>query len=163
MHLRPATAADLPLLNDIAWAAKASWGYPLTWLEGFRSELTIELRHLDEWTVVVAEMGQQAAAFYAINPTEPEWTLEHLWVHPRAQRSGLGRALVEDAQRKTVAAGRSGLTVDADPHAEAFYLHLGACRVGLITAPMPGDPARVRPQLWLPGRPNIGASAGGAS
>jgi len=41
--------------------------------------------------------------------------------------------------------------VVTDPHAEPFYLRLGARRVGEIAAPMPGAPERKLPLLELDG------------
>lgn len=35
----------------------------------------------------------------------------------------------------------------SDPFAEAFYLRLGARRVGSVPAPMPGAPERLLPEL----------------
>ena len=41
------------------------------------------------------------------------------------------------------------LHIDADPHAERFYLACGALRVGAVPAPLEGEPQRVRPQMAL--------------
>jgi hypothetical protein len=40
------------------------------------------------------------------------------------------------------------VTIDADPFAEAFYLHCGAERCGEVAAPIPGLPDRTRPSWW---------------
>jgi hypothetical protein len=37
--------------------------------------------------------------------------------------------------------------VDADPNAESFYLDCGADRCGGVSAPLPEQPDRVRPQF----------------
>jgi hypothetical protein len=39
------------------------------------------------------------------------------------------------------------LRVDADPHAERFYLACGAVSIGTVAAPIAGQPDRVRPQF----------------
>jgi len=149
-RLRLAVHEDLPSLTEIAWLAKSSWGYPRSWLESVRAELTLQPAQLLTARVMVAEADGQALGFYVLTPREPEWELDHLWVHPRAQRGGLGTMLVRDAQSQAAAADRRGLRIDADPHAESFYTRMGAARVGAIAAPLPGEPERVRPQLWLP-------------
>ena len=38
---RPATAADAPVLSNIAFRAKALWGYDAAFMEMCRDELTI--------------------------------------------------------------------------------------------------------------------------
>jgi hypothetical protein len=39
--------------------------------------------------------------------------------------------------------------IESDPYAESFYRSLGAERVGLVPAPMPGAPDRTLPLLVL--------------
>ena len=76
------------------------------------------------------------------------WELEHLWVHPDWLRRGIGRALLarHGSGRRE---GEAALLIDADPHAEAFYLAAGAQRVGAVAAPIAGQPDRVLPRLLL--------------
>ena len=44
------------------------------------------------------------------------------------------------------------IAIVADPHAERFYLRLGARRVGEVAGPMPGAPDRKLPLLELDAR-----------
>lgn len=67
-------------------------------------------------------------------------------VDPEAQRSGLGRALLEEAERRASAAGMERLHLTLDPTnwgAMAFYSGLGWQRLGV-----PGDTDR----QWLMGK-----------
>ena len=73
--------------------------------------------------------------------------LEHVWVAPEFHRRGTGRALVEHTLATARTLGVRRVEVQSDPFAEAFYLALGARRVGSVPAPMPGAPARVLPLL----------------
>ena len=77
------------------------------------------------------------------------WELEHLWVHPDWLRRGIGRALLARAMEAAAEKGEAALLIDADPHAEAFYLAAGAQRVGAVAAPIAGQPDRVLPRLLL--------------
>ena len=61
---------------------------------------------------------------------------------------GPGTALFEHARAAARAAGLGVLQIDADPNAEAFYLHMGAVRVGEVRSEIDGQP-RVRPLLHL--------------
>lgn len=152
MPMRTVTPRDLPALNRLVWAAKGSWGYPTEWLEQWWPDLQVTPELLSRGHSWLAEDEAGIQGFYLILPQEPEWLLDHLWVDPDLQRRGLGRALLADACRRTAEAGRAGLLIDSDPNAEPFYLRCGAERRGSVPAPMPGQPSRVRPQLWLPAR-----------
>lgn len=153
MQLRPPAPQDLEALNHLVWASKSSWGYPSAWLREKWPELQLTPDLLLRGRGVVAWDGQVPAAFYLILPEYPEWILDHLWVSPDHQGRGLGRRLLDHAAADVARAGRAGLRIDSDPNAEPFYLRFGAERRGVIPAPMPGAPDRVRPQLWLPAGP----------
>lgn len=148
--LRRPTVSDIPPLNLLIWAAKASWGYPEEWLQQWWPDLAVDERVLASGHAVVAEDHTGIHGFYLLLPHEPEWVLDHLWVSPACQGRGLGRRLLTDAGRVAAEAGRRGLAIDSDPNAEVFYLRCGAERRGVVPAPMPGEPTRCRPQLWFP-------------
>jgi len=61
----------------------------------------------------------------------------------------VGSALLAHALQLARAGGARELHIDADPHAEAFYVSHGAVRVAQVGAPIEGQPQRVRPQLVL--------------
>lgn len=62
---------------------------------------------------------------------------------------GVGRMLLAHLEAAAAASGATTIEIDADPNAEAFYLHLGAQRVGKVAAPTARDPQRVRPLLRI--------------
>jgi len=151
--IRSAIVTDAAALCDIARAAKAGWPYPPEWLESWRDALTITEADLERWRVRVAETVELPSGgvvgFCAVSFGESHWTVEHLWVSPSAERRGAGRALVADAIAAARAAGIAALELDADPHAEPFYLRLGGRRIASTPAPMPGAPERVLPRIRL--------------
>lgn len=62
------------------------------------------------------------------------------------------RAVETEATELSALAMHAKAHVDADPNAESFYLESGAVRRGVVPAPIPGEPERVRPQLAFNGR-----------
>ena len=150
LQLRAAAPADLPALNSIAWAAKAHWGYPDEWMEAWRDSLTLTADDLARWSVRVAvDSDGEVLGFCATSSGRPRWSVEHLWVRPRALGRGVGRRLVREALERAREGGAEGLEIESDPYAEGFYLRLGAERVGAAAAPMPGAPERTLPRLHL--------------
>jgi ribosomal protein S18 acetylase RimI-like enzyme len=149
VHIRPADPEDAPALCRIARRAKAHWGYGPELLERWRGELSVTAESLRAAPTYVAEAAGAIAGFYQLSLDAMPPALEHLWVDPDRMGQGAGRALLRHAQDLLAARGSDELAIDADPHAEGFYLAMGAHRVAAVPAPVPGDAARVRPQLRL--------------
>jgi GNAT superfamily N-acetyltransferase len=118
------------VLSEIAYAAKAHWGYPARRLEIWRPELTISAEYIRRNPVVIAVVEERPVGFYALVVGWPSAWLDHLWVLPEYHGVGVGRGLFQDAAGLARSLGASALLIEADPHAESFYAHLGAQRVG---------------------------------
>jgi GNAT superfamily N-acetyltransferase len=99
--------------------------------------------------VRVAEAGGELAGFAAADCPGGAWEIAHLWVRPRFGRQGVGRRLLNAVVEAAREAGARRLRIEADPHAERFYMDRGAVRVGVRPAPMPGAPDRTLPVLEL--------------
>lgn len=149
LRLRPARAEEAEGLAAIARAAKAHWGYDAAALAAWQDDLGPSPAAIAAGLVCVAEARGEAVGFAELALTPDEARLEGLWVHPAAMRRGAGRALLDWARAEARQAGHASIAIDADPHAEAFYLAMGAERPGAIPAPLPGQPDRIRPQLQL--------------
>ena len=147
--LRLAQAADLATLNDIAFAAKAHWGYDLKQLQAWRTELEVCPDSLQVRPVFVCEAGGQPAGFVQIATDTLPWEICALWVHPTRMGRGIGKLLLSEARSFAATHGQQELAIDADPNAEGFYLAAGAKVVGAIKAPIKGYSGRIRPQLRL--------------
>ena len=145
--LRSGTAADAPAASELARRAKASWGYPATWLDQWRDALTISPDALTPDRSLVAVCGSALAGVCVLEFPDQHSTLEHLWVDPSHQRRGIGAALVRRALGLVARSGRQRLVVESDPSAEHFYQRLGGRRIGETPAPMPGAADRVLPVL----------------
>lgn len=135
-------------LSRLAFRSKAHWGYPREWLEAWRPELTLTPATLQEQRVFVARPDGEAAGFYGLLIDGELASLEHLWVDPAFLGRGVGAALFRHARAEARREGCRVLQVDSDPHAEGFYLRMGAVRHSLVPAPVAGVD-RELPRLWL--------------
>lgn len=134
MNLRAARAEDAPSLSDIAYAAKAHWGYPFEWMTLWSDELKIRPAQIAAWFFRVAEVDGEAVGLCAVSARDGgrAGELEHLWVHPRHIGEGLGKALLWAAMDHCAQAGYARLHIVADPHAVDFYRYCGAQEVGEV-------------------------------
>lgn len=145
--IRRAAAADAPALTAVAHAAKRHWGYPEAWITLWRRELTLTPAFVERHPVYAALDGDTIVGVSALCFAGADCELEHCWVLPSRMGAGIGRRLLAHAVERCRAIGAPRLWITADPHAEAFYVRLGARRVGEV----PSVPAgRVLPRLELP-------------
>jgi len=141
-----ARPADSPILSAIAWAAKASWGYPAEWLEQWRTDLNIRPEFIAENETFLGDLNGQIVGFHALVEQTEAWRLEHLWIQPEQMGKGFGRRLFAHAAAYAAERGALSLTIEADPNAEAFYQRMGAIRVGTRETRIDGR-VRVLPLL----------------
>jgi GNAT superfamily N-acetyltransferase len=134
-------------LTRIAHAAKAHWGYPESQIASWRDELTLTAEFIRSNLVHVAVCAGEPVGTYALIGSGRRLELEHFWIDPRWVGQGLGRALFEHATYEAVGLGATTLEILSDPHAEGFYLRMGARRTGEKPAPVDDDPDRVLPRL----------------
>ena len=140
-----AVPGEAAILTNIAHAAKRHWGYPDAWIQAWKEDLTLDQEYI-RVQLVFTVRDPQPIGFYAIIPLEHEerWDLDHMWVHPSAMGHGHGRALLHHAADQARKVGARGLRILSDPHAESFYLCMGATRVGRVEASIDGV------ERWLP-------------
>jgi len=149
VKMRPADRADASRLTTIAHAAKRHWNYPEEWIIEWREQLTVTPDYIEEHRVFAIEVDGAVAGFYALQGDGPAVELDHMWLDPQFIGQGLGRRLVEHAMVQARGAGAQRMEIDSDPHAEAFYAHIGAQRIGKTAAPVEGDEDRYLPRLSL--------------
>lgn len=145
--VRLARPDEAHLLSELAFAAKAHWGYTREFLESARAELTLTAAQLASRRAHVLEQAGQVLGFFTVAGDPPRGELADLFVSPRAMRRGIGTALLQAAQEVAARAGFRELDIHADPNAERFYLDRGAIRVGEV--PSGSIPGRRLPLLRL--------------
>lgn len=134
--IRPARPGEGPMLTELAYASKRTWGYPEETLDEWNGPLTVLEEHLREEAYFVAEEERDGrfapVGFFSLMPVERPDTLDldHFWVLPEAQGKGVGRLMFERAVLEARKAGARRLTITAEPKAEGFYLKMGAVRIG---------------------------------
>lgn len=150
--IRRARPDEADELTALCRRAKAHWGYSAQQLARWQDALTVRADVLANHPAWVAERDGRVVGYCLLLRTDdPYWCLEDLFVDPPVIGRGVGRALMALALNTAREGGARGLAIDADPHAEPFYLSQGARRVGTCAAPIPGEPMRVRPQLLIDG------------
>jgi GNAT superfamily N-acetyltransferase len=149
MRIRRAREAEAPFLSQLAQCAKGLWRYASADIERWRPQLTICADDVATKPVFVADVNDVIVGFYMLVPSPRAWELDHLWVLPQFNRRGIGRALLAHASEVARTSGAASIAIDADPHAETFYVACGAIRRSVVSAPIASNPDRVRPQLAL--------------
>ena len=145
--LRPARQAEAALLTELARRSKGHWGYDAAFVAACHDELTIEAAQCDGVHVIVAERAGRVGGYYQLAGEPPRGELADLFIDPPAIGLGIGGALLRHARDHARSLGYELLTIDADPHAEAFYVHGGAVRSGVT--PSGSIPGRMLPRLEL--------------
>ncbi len=148
MKIIRARPRDAARLSEIALAAKSYWKYPAHWLEQWQLLLTVTPEDIRTHETYAAVEDGTRVGFYLLAGEPPVMTLEHLWVVPERIGQGIGRKLLLHAMAQARSLGALALDIEADPHAEGFYLHMGAHRRGERTYTLDGQ-ARSLPLLRM--------------
>src|SRR5215831_4000276 len=146
VQIRRAMPDEAAALTALAHAAKQHWNYPASWIESWKSDLTLTPDFIAHHEVFVAIVDGAIAGCSALVVSEGLAELEHMWIRPEHMGQGVGRALFEHILDRAGAHGFSDIELSADPNAEKFYERMGARRVGDIPADMFGL-ARVLPRM----------------
>jgi GNAT superfamily N-acetyltransferase len=107
-------------------------------MKRWQAQLTITAQFIAAHETFMTDEEGETAGFYALVETPESWRLEHLWVLPNAMGRGLGRGLFTHAATRAKERGAPCLTIEADPNAEPFYMHMGAVRTGVIKSEIDG-------------------------
>jgi GNAT superfamily N-acetyltransferase len=130
MRIRPARTDEAALLSDLALRSKAYWPYSREFIEACRESLTVTADYIGSSEVWVGQAGEAIVGFYGFEDEPDGVGLAFFFVEPGAILSGTGRRLLEHARQRARALGHAILVIEADPHAEGFYLKMGADRIG---------------------------------
>ena len=147
VEFRAAIPGEARRLGEIAFVAKSHWGYPAGWMESWRPDLMITSHYLETEQVCVAEIEGEVIGFAGLSFSDHGRHIEHLWLLPGYMGRGLGRKLFEEVIRLARHEGTRKLFIQSDPNAEAFYVKMGAIRIGQETRELPGGIRREIPLL----------------
>lgn len=131
LRIRPATAGDLAALGALKLRASLAYGDLVEELRDLPDAREVPAAHLPH--VFLAEAGGAVLGFATVLPkTDEEAELEDIFVDPQGWRSGVGRALMDEAARRTQALGAGALHVIANERARAFYEACGFRQIGTV-------------------------------
>ena len=133
-RIRPASAGEARLLSDLALRSKAHWGYDADFLEACRAELTVSEDYIRGAPVFVLEEDGRVVGFYGLREQGTTLELLYLFVEPAAIGGGHGKRLWKHAVETASRLGFRQITIESDPYAEAFYLAMGARKVGEVSS-----------------------------
>ncbi|MBS1789121.1 MAG: GNAT family N-acetyltransferase [Acidobacteria bacterium] len=148
LSIRRANSEEAAALTDIAFAAKRHWGYPESWIEIWRDDLTITAEFIERNEVFAAIENGELIGFYALVKSEGRTELDHLWVLPEWVGKGIGRQLLAHAMDRASTSGTRQIEIVSDPNAEGFYLKAGAKRIGQVVSTIEGQQRRL-PRLAI--------------
>ena len=146
--VRLAQPREATALTALCARSKAHWGYDADFMRLSATALTIPPTMIEAGHVLVAEDRHASlVGVVAVQKMDcgDKFDLAQLFVDPSAIRTGIGRALFEAAVTLVARNGGSRLSILSDPFAEAFYIRLGAVRIG--EAPSEAIPGRRLPLL----------------
>lgn len=109
-------------LREIAYAAKAHWGYDLERVRAWADSID-----LDDGRIVLVE---DDVAWASIVPHGDICVLEDMWVDPPAMGRGVGTRLFRRAADRARELGASRLEWEAEPNAVGFYEKMGGRHIG---------------------------------
>lgn len=145
LTIRPALPEETQILTELALRSKAIWGYDEEFMRQCREELTLAPEYVSENEVHLVEQEARIAGFYALKIDGTKATLDLFYIDPACIHAGLGRMLWRHAISQLKWMGVREMSIDADPHAENFYILMGATRIGVT--PSGSIPGRMLPLL----------------
>jgi GNAT superfamily N-acetyltransferase len=129
--IRRARPSEADALSELAYRSKGYWGYDAAFMAAARADFTTSADEIATSLVYLCEGRDGLAGYYRLVVLDDGAAeLDDLFVDPAAIGSGVGRALWLHAVAEATARGCSRLVFQSDPHAEEFYLTMGARRIG---------------------------------
>ena len=144
--IRPARPDEARIISELAVRSKGHWGYEAAFLEECRADLALSPEEIADSVVVVYENDDGIVGYYRLLPVEEKVVdLDALFVDPAAIGQGVGKHLWRHAVAQARHLGFQTMTIQSDPHAEGFYLAMGATRTGELESTV--TPGRMLPLL----------------
>lgn len=130
MLIRKARREEAGILTDLSMRSKAYWGYDDAFMAACTEALRVPEDAIEKYSTYVAEDGGRVAGYFMLIVEDDKGYLESLFVEPEYIGHGLGKLLWDELMEVAKEAGVYEFTIDADPHAEGFYIRMGAEKEG---------------------------------
>lgn len=140
ISLRRAIPSEANVLTEIAFSAKAHWGYPEHWLQIWKPQLTFSPEYFEKNESWVIADDARPIAFYTLQERSGNAWIENLWVLPKYIGQGIGKQLFLHAIGLARQRGFKTLQLEADPNAAAFYEKMGMHKIGERRSEVDGQP-----------------------
>jgi len=125
--VRRAQPHEAEALNELILRSKGFWGYDPSFVEAYRSFLSLSPEAIEHTPIYCAEVGSRLAGVLRLTVlNEMEIELDLLFVEPTFIGQGIGTLLWRHAIDLARSMGAKTLMFDADPHARPFYERMGA-------------------------------------
>jgi GNAT superfamily N-acetyltransferase len=127
VRIRDANMAEAAALAELQRRSSSVWEEDRLALERHPDAIFAPTEAIRQGHVRVAvdDEGSLLGFCAAFAHADGAWELDDLFVEPEHMRSGVGRALVEDAAARARAAGARRVAVTANPRAYGFYERVG--------------------------------------
>lgn len=132
--LRPSREDEAEILSHLIFRSKGYWGYSRELMDYWsdKGELSITAEEIAQNPVYLLEdeVRREIVGFYSLSEGEKEWELKNLWIVPEHIGMGMGCRLFLHACEIAETSGAVTMIIVSDPHAEGFYIEMGAVRIG---------------------------------
>lgn len=125
MLIRSAYPNEFQSVTQLMRQSKAFWGYSAALIEEWHDELSVSSDYISRHNVNLALEKTVLCGMCGFR-LEKDWVqVDSLFISPGAIGSGVGSLLLNACVDAAKRAGKSKITLDADPNAEGFYAHHG--------------------------------------
>lgn len=132
MNIRKAKLHEANYLSDLAFRSKAYWSYSEDFMEACREDLTMTPEYIASSLVFVLEDEGAIKGFLSLEQENDSCLLKDLFIEPKEIGKGYGKALWRYMIEVAKDLGIRTVQIHSDPHAENFYIMMGAKRIGEI-------------------------------
>jgi GNAT superfamily N-acetyltransferase len=129
VQIRTASLKESEALEDLQRRASYHWPAYREALAAHPYAIEIPDEQFTARLVSVAEDGEGVAGFHVLlREHGGACELDGIFVEPHRMDAGIGRALIEDAERIVAEQGATRIEVTAGPESSGFYARLGFAR-----------------------------------
>jgi GNAT superfamily N-acetyltransferase len=120
--IRVAAPNERKALEDLQWRASLVWPEYRDALMAHPDAIELPLQHIETHRTYVAERNGEILGFSVVLiRSDGQAELDGLFVEPAAWKQGIGRRLIDEAERLAARDGAEWLYVVANPKARGFY------------------------------------------